>query len=74
MKDSDNIFAAVRESRRFAALVSGAAEKGQLKKCSFSMPLDRSVKKAQAVACTIGADGCFSLSCFSLTERRYSAI
>ena len=45
MKDSDNIFAAVRESRRFAALVSGAAEKGQLKKCSFSMPLDRSVKK-----------------------------
>ena len=31
MKDSDNIFAAVRESRRFAALVSGAAETGQLK-------------------------------------------
>ena len=64
MKDSDNIFAAVRESRRFAALVSGAAEKGQLKKCSFSMPLDRSVKKAQAVACTIGGRRMLQLELF----------
>lgn len=64
MKDSDNISASVRESKRFAALVSGAAEKGQLKKCSFSMPLDRSVKKAQAVACTIGGRRMLQLELF----------
>lgn len=64
MKDSDNISASVRESKRFAALVSGAAAKGQLKKCSFSMPLDRSVKKAQAVACIIGGRRMLQLELF----------
>ena len=73
MKDSDNIFAAVRESRRFAALVSGAAEKGQLKKCSFSMPLDRSVKKAQASACIIGGRRMIQLELFLVDGKADTA-
>ncbi len=64
MMDSKDITAASRESLRFAALASEAAKKGQLVKCSFSVPLDRSVKKAHASPRAIGGREMLQLELF----------
>lgn len=64
MKDGNNISAAERESRRFASLVSEAAKKGLLERCSFSVPLDRTVGKARASSCAIGGKRMLQLELF----------